>query len=150
MKIRDTVRAKVVERLKELAYRETTHLYRCGKLDFTTYTNRIQYPQTWWMTKYIPLRLCRRWIVYKDKYLHNPLYYILTSLCGLLTGHEKSSTEHGYGGGNFIDRNCRWCDKVILEPIEESKWAKEGPLSKMVAEMREGQVPSLDEEPDDA
>jgi len=153
MKIRDTVRAKVVERLKELSYRETAYLYRRHKLDYTNYINRIQYPQTWWMKKYIPLNLCRRWIIYKGKCLHNPLYYILTSLCGLLTGHEKSATEYGYGGGDYIDRNCRWCDKVILEPIEESRWAKDGPLSEIVETMRDGRtqvISDLDDEPNAA
>jgi len=149
MKIRNAVRAKVVERLKELSYRETIYLYSRHKLDYTNYINRIQYPQTWWMHKHIPFRLCRRWIVYKGKYLHNPLYYILTSLCGLLTGHEKSATEHGYGGGDYIDCNCRWCDKVILEPIEESKWAKEGVLRNLITDMRDGQVPILEEGPDE-
>jgi hypothetical protein len=150
MAIRNKVRRATVNLLKEISRRETNYLYLKGKLDQINYLSRIQYPQTWWMKKYIPLNLCRRWIVYKGKYLHNPLYYILTSLCGLLTGHEKSATEHGYGGGDYIDCNCRWCDKVILEPIEESKWAKEGELRNLITDMRDGQGPILEEGPDEA
>lgn len=146
MKIRDKAGEKVTKWLKELSYKETNSLYRKRKLDLTNYINRIVYPQTWWMKKYIPFNLFRRWLIYKGTYHHNPLYYVLTSLCGLLTGHEKSDTEYGYGGGDFIDRNCRWCDKLILEPIEESKWAKEGMLSYLIAEMKDGQAPVLEEE----
>ncbi len=36
-----------------------------------------------------------------------------------MTGHEISKTEWGYGGGLFVDRNCRWCDKVIKVPKYE-------------------------------
>lgn len=43
----------------------------------------------------------------------------LQSLCGFATGHEISLTESGYGGGRFVDRNCRWCDKRIQVPKEE-------------------------------
>jgi hypothetical protein len=38
---------------------------------------------------------------------------IIQFLCGLLTGHELSKTEWGYGGGNKVDRWCRWCNKLI-------------------------------------
>ena len=44
---------------------------------------------------------------------------MLEWLCGKLTGHELSKTEWGYGGGKFVDRNCRWCDKVIKVPKQE-------------------------------
>lgn len=40
-------------------------------------------------------------------------------LCSKLTGHEPSKTEWGYGGGRFVDRNCRWCDKLLKVPISE-------------------------------
>jgi len=148
MKIRNKVRRATVNLLKEISYRETNYLYLKGKLDQENYLSRTVYPQTWWMKKYIPLNLCRRWFVYKGKCYSNPLYYVLTSLCGLLTGHEKSVTEHGYGGGDFIDCNCRWCDKVILEPIEESQWAKEGELRNLIADMKDGPI-AFEEEPDD-
>jgi len=40
-------------------------------------------------------------------------------ICGLLIGHEISNTEWGYGGGDYVDRNCRWCDKLIKVRKEE-------------------------------
>jgi hypothetical protein len=47
----------------------------------------------------------------------NPnIYRIRIWICGFLTGHELSKTEWGYGGGNFVDRHCRWRDKVIRVP----------------------------------
>jgi len=39
-------------------------------------------------------------------------------LCGL-RGHELSKTEYGYGGGMYIDRWCRWCNKLIQIPYVE-------------------------------
>lgn len=47
------------------------------------------------------------------------------SLCGILTGHEVSNTEWGYGGGSHVDGNCRWCDKRMPIPLEEARfrWA---------------------------
>lgn len=44
---------------------------------------------------------------------------LLQWFCGLVTGHEPSKTEWGYGGGKFVDRNCRWCDYRIKVPIQE-------------------------------
>lgn len=50
----------------------------------------------------------------------NPrIYRLRTVLCGFLTGHELSETEWGYGGGNLVDRNCRWCDLLIQIPKRE-------------------------------
>ena len=43
-------------------------------------------------------------------------------VCGLITGHEISKTEWGYGGGDYIDRHCRWCDKVIKVPVESGRF----------------------------
>ena len=40
-------------------------------------------------------------------------------LCGFLTGHELSETEWGYGGGNYVDRHCRWCDRHFQIPKRE-------------------------------
>ena len=59
-----------------------------------------EYPQTWYLIVRRP-----RWI-----------QWILRSLCGLVIGHEPSLTEWCYGGGAFVERNCRWCDKVIYVP----------------------------------
>jgi hypothetical protein len=36
-------------------------------------------------------------------------------ICGL-RGHELSKTEWGYGGGEFADCWCRWCNKFIQVP----------------------------------
>ena len=48
-----------------------------------------------------------------------PLRLLLQKLCGWMTGHELSKTEWGYGGGNVVDRNCRWCDKLFEVPKQE-------------------------------
>lgn len=39
---------------------------------------------------------------------------IIKFLCWLLTGHELSKTEWGYGGGDKVDRWCRWCNKHFI------------------------------------
>jgi hypothetical protein len=31
--------------------------------------------------------------------------------CHKVTGHEASKTEYGYGGGDFVDVWCRWCNE---------------------------------------
>jgi len=64
--------------------------------------DRQEYPQTWWLTP-------------KNKKLKK----IVQCICGVLSGHEISKTEKGYGGGAFLDCNCRWCDKVIKVPVKE-------------------------------
>jgi len=149
METRNKIREKTIKWLMAISRKETEHLYQKGKLDWENYTNRMAYPQTWWMRQYIPIRvLWRRWWNYKGNVRRNPLYIyvIVEKLCGLLTGHEKSATEHGYGGGKYIDCNCRWCAKVILEPIEESEWAQSGVGSDLISIMRDGQVPTLCEQ----
>ena len=40
------------------------------------------------------------------------------SVIGLGTW-QFGSTEWGYGGGKFVDRNCRWCDQPIKVPKQE-------------------------------
>jgi hypothetical protein len=30
-----------------------------------------------------------------------------------------SKTEWGYGGGRYVDRHCRWCDKIFSIPKDE-------------------------------
>ena len=42
-------------------------------------------------------------------------------LCGL-TRHELSNTEWGYGGGDYADRWCRWCDKRLRVPKTEIRF----------------------------
>ena len=40
-----------------------------------------------------------------------PLLYRLIQLtCGIITKHEPSKTEWGYGGGDRVDVWCRWCN----------------------------------------
>jgi len=46
-------------------------------------------------------------------------FELVQSICNVLTGHEISNTERGYGGGNMIDYHCRWCDRLIQIPISE-------------------------------
>lgn len=59
------------------------------------------YPQTWALVS----RISR-----KSKWRGS----IIRFLCWLLTGHELSKTEWGYGGGNKVDRWCRWCNKHFM------------------------------------
>lgn len=40
---------------------------------------------------------------------------IIQFLCGI-RGHELSKTEWGYGGGDYADCWCRWCNKMISVP----------------------------------
>ena len=40
-------------------------------------------------------------------------YKFLQWLCEKTTGHEASRTEWGYGGGDFADCWCRWCNQHI-------------------------------------
>ena len=62
------------------------------------------YPQTWY---YMPKRRRFPWA-----------RRILQCACGIFGGHELSNTEWGYGGGDYADRWCRWCDKMIVVPKE--------------------------------
>jgi len=68
-----------------------------------TSSNR-EYPQTWYLMP--------------KKRNYPKLRYFIQQMCGLLTGHELSKTEWGYGGGKYADRWCRWCDKMIRVPHE--------------------------------
>ena len=80
--------------------------------------DRWDYPQLWYC-------MPRRWArPMRDKPKQSgwgyPLRWFLERLCGWLTGHEHSKTEWGYGGGNMVDHNCRWCDKMMRVPLAES------------------------------
>lgn len=44
------------------------------------------------------------------------LYVFCQWLCGKVLKHEPSKTEWGYGGGEFADSWCRWCNKHIEIP----------------------------------
>ena len=57
---------------------------------------------------------------------HGPKYkyrrIFAETICRLLTNHEISKTEWSYGGGEWIDCHCRWCDKVIRISSEEARF----------------------------
>ena len=54
-----------------------------------------------------------------------PLQAIFQFLCWLVTGHKPSETDHGYGGGQWADTWCRWCDKRMKIPLDDSEmWGK--------------------------
>ena len=82
--------------------------------------DRFRYPQTWWL-------MPKRWKKSKIEFHKNghPILkrrqprIILEHICKFLTGHELSKTEWGYGGGKFLHRNCRWCDKFFEVPKDE-------------------------------
>ncbi len=65
-------------------------------------THSRDYPQLWdiWYFKPKPLS---RWL----------RRHVIEKICGVLTGHEPSETEWGYGGGDYVDRWCRWCNKLL-------------------------------------
>jgi hypothetical protein len=65
--------------------------------------NNWEYPQLWYVWN------------------KNRFYYrFIVFLCSILTEHELSKTECEYGGGNFRDGHCRWCDKLIKVPMDWS------------------------------
>lgn len=61
-----------------------------------------EYPQLWYCMPY--------WA---------PACSLIEWLCGILVGHELSNTEWEFDGGGFIDRYCRWCNKMIRVPKDE-------------------------------
>ena len=67
------------------------------------------YFQTWTLVSSI------RSIKFIGEYLSKFIQY----LCGIICGHEHSKTEWGYGGGDYADSWCRWCNKMIQIPKEE-------------------------------
>jgi len=76
------------------------------------------YPQTWY---YMPKSWKKTKNLSSKKTKHSfwyPLRIFIQFLCGLLGGHELSKTEWGYGGGEYADRWCRWCDKRVQVPKE--------------------------------
>ena len=68
-----------------------------------------KYRQTWWI-------VCR-YFGKREGWRRK----VIEKLCGFFAGHELSKTEWGYGGGNFVDRHCRWCDKIMKEHKLETK-----------------------------
>lgn len=99
---------------------------RCHPKNWTK--SRWAYPQLWYCMPRYWVRDSKGAPVRRAK-----LRPILETLCGWFTGHELSKTEWGYGGGKFVDHNCRWCDKVIKVPKVESP--PPGMLGDIVDEM---------------
>lgn len=80
---------------------------------------RWHYPQLWWVANKIARFLSGQ---KKGKELtaqYRKTQFFIEVICGFLTGHELSETEWGYGGGRYIDRHCRWCDKTFQLPKQE-------------------------------
>jgi len=76
---------------------------------FQEYKNRRKYPQTWNVL-----------LDYRSKVKHSHIAKIIEYLCGILTKHEISETEWGYGlGDNMCDYWCRWCNKHFQMPRRE-------------------------------
>lgn len=76
------------------------------------------------------------------KFVGKILVAIIQFFCGL-KGHELSKTEWGYGGGEYADRWCRWCNKLIKVPKTSIRFAfKETETAEMMnmvgKEMDEG------------
>jgi len=66
------------------------------------------YPQTW-------ADVCKiRKIPCVGEYLYKKIQWI----CGKITGHKSSKTEWGYGGGEYADTWCRWCNKMGQIPVK--------------------------------
>ena len=63
------------------------------------------YPQTmYYMPHWKPLKIPIQW------------------LCGRICGHEHSKTDWGYGGGEYADNWCRWCNKRLRVPVSETRF----------------------------
>jgi len=78
------------------------------------------------MKKKFLIWLCKNWKKNKDTDYVQTWYYmpqkrwlrnLLQWICGK-THHEPSDTEWGYGGGNYADGWCRWCNKMFQVPKE--------------------------------
>ncbi len=71
---------------------------------------------------------------------------LLQWLCWLLVGHEPSKTEWGYGGGQYADRWCRWCNKMIRVQ-KESLYDEFGPtkISDMIGVIDNGRKEATNE-----
>ena len=67
-----------------------------------------RYVQTWNYVARWTRRLHLKWL---RRYIEK--------FCGLVTGHEASKTEWGYGGGPLCDVWCRWCNHRWQIPLAE-------------------------------
>lgn len=68
-----------------------------------------------------------------------PLRRLFQHIHGIIWSHTPSKTEWGYGGGNFADLHCRWCDQLMRMPIDETFIPEE--LKEMVKEIRGKEPP---------
>uniref|UniRef100_A0A6M3XS35 Uncharacterized protein n=1 Tax=viral metagenome TaxID=1070528 RepID=A0A6M3XS35_9ZZZZ len=65
-------------------------------------------------------------------FIGKPIAKTIQFICGIF-GHELSKTEWGYGGGEYADRWCRWCNKLIQVPKTEIQFAfKDAELMKHI------------------
>lgn len=89
------------------------------------------YFQTWtWNEK------LRRWPIIGSR-----LFRFVQLACGYLTKHPPSATEWGYGGGEYVDVWCRWCDKSASVTITEAsrRWPMFMEMRGYVDRQQEGQ-----------
>lgn len=49
-----------------------------------------------------------------------PVKVLIQRVCARLTEHHLSNTEWGYGGGQYVDRWCRWCNQLVKVPAERT------------------------------
>lgn len=80
---------------------------------------RWQYPQLWPVASKCARKLSFQKRGSRRNWLNRRIKKTIEWFCGTLTGHEISKTEWEYGGGNFVDRHCRWCDKLFRIPKRE-------------------------------
>jgi hypothetical protein len=68
------------------------------------------------------------------KFIGKPIVKGIQAVCGFIGGHEPSKTEWGYGGGDYADSWCRWCNKLIPVPKEEllTRFPGSGQMMNMV------------------
>lgn len=65
----------------------------------------MKYFQTWmYVSKFNRIPVIGKYVVKTIQFI-----------CGL-RGHETSKTEWRYGGGEYADCWCRWCNKFIQVP----------------------------------
>ena len=123
--------------MRQLWYQWNRHLLCFFAAFHRKNRDNQEYPQLWncwplWTCRWKGFGYCRG---EGDKTVCrlNPVFILRTKICGFFTGHEISKTEWGYGGGKFVDRNCRWCDFGIKVPKieEEAPDSLNGPLSQL-------------------
>jgi hypothetical protein len=82
--------------------------------------SRRSYPQLWYcMPKAVKIVKTPFFPKGVIKHVNTRKRKFLQWLCGHLTGHEISRTEHGFDGDYYMDCHCRWCDELIRIPFQE-------------------------------